>query len=192
MHRRLFALCLVAAALGAAPACARADDDAVQFFNNITVTPDSPVQDAVCFFCSVRLDGKASGDVVVFFGNVRINGQVQQDVVDFFGKVTASDDSSIGGDLVTILGSVHLGDSVKVGGDLVTVFGASHTPSSITVGGEHVLLSPWILFAPLLFIFLIVYLIVYAIRSSRMHAAAAGYPMVPPMPPMPPQAPPRR
>ena len=187
MHRRLFALCLVAAALAAAPACARAEDDAVQFFNNIDVTPDSPVQDAVCFFCSVRLEGKASGDVVVFFGDVRVNGQAQ-DVVDFFGKVTASNGSSIEGDLVTIFGSAHLGDGVKVGGDLVTIFGASHTPSSVTVGGDHVVLSPWILFAPLLIVFLVVYLIVHVIRSSRYRVAAAGYPMVPPMPP---QAPPR-
>jgi len=192
MHPRLFALSLFAAFLAAAPACARADSDAVQFFNNIDVTPGSPVEDAVCFFCSVHLEGKASGDIVVFFGNVRIDGQAQQDVVDFFGKVSASNDSSIGGDLVTIFGSVRLGDGVKVGGDLVTVFGASRTPSSITVGGHHVVLSPLIFFAPLFILFLIVYLIVHAIRTSRMHAAAMPYP-APPIPPMSPQqAPPQR
>jgi len=63
MRRSLFALSLFAAALAAAPSCARADDDAVQFFNNIDVTADSPVQDAVCFFCNVHLDGKASGEL---------------------------------------------------------------------------------------------------------------------------------
>ena len=91
----------------AAPA--RADHDAVQFFNDIHVTPDSPTHDAVCFFCSVHVDGYIKGDVVVL-GDVRLNGEPRHDVVNFFGSVTASDDSSIGGDLVSFFGSVRLGE----------------------------------------------------------------------------------
>ena len=184
MSRKLFALCLVTAALAAAPSCARAEDDAVQFFNNINITPDSPVQDAVCFFCNVHADGKVNGDIVVFFGNVRLSGHAQGDIVDFFGSVTAAGDSTIGGDLVTFFGPVHLGDNVKVGGDLVTIFGPTHTASTVAIGGDHVSLSPWIIFAPFLVIFLIVYLIVHEnpqpphaqVRNAALsHAADAAH-----------------
>jgi hypothetical protein len=189
MPYRIVALCLFATALVAAPACARAEDDAVQFFNNINVTPDAPVQDAVCFFCSVHVDGKVNGDIVVFFGNVRLSGQAQGDIVTFFGNVNAASDSSVNGDLVTFFGPVELGENVKVGGDLVTIFGPSHTASSVAIGGDHVGLSPWIFFGPLGVIFLIVYIIVHEIRSRRMRMAGMPpYPMPPfPPPPAPPQ-----
>jgi hypothetical protein len=192
MVKRLLAFGLFAAVLAAVPLSARADDDTVQFFHNIDITPDMPAGDAVCFFCSVHLEGKANGDIVVFFGNVRIAGEAQQDVVTFFGNVSAISGSSIGGDLVTFFGPVHLGEDVKVGGDMVTIFSPVHAPSSVSVRGDRVGLSPWIIFAPTLVIFLIVWIIVHEIRSRRMRMAAAGYPMYPPMPPMPPQTPPQR
>jgi hypothetical protein len=194
MARRLLVFTLFVAALAAAPLSARADDDSVQFFHNIDITPDMPAGDAVCFFCSVHLEGKANGDIVVFFGNVRIAGEAHQDVVTFFGNVSATSGSSIGGDLVTFFGPVHLGDDVKIGGDMVTIFSPVHAPS-VAVHGDRVGLSPWIIFAPFLVIFFIVWLIVHEIRGRRMRMAAAGYPMyppMPPMPPMPPQAPPQR
>jgi hypothetical protein len=192
MARRLLVLSLFVAALAAVPLSARADDDTVQFFHNIDITPDMPAGDAVCFFCSVRLEGKANGDIVVFFGNVRIAGQAQQDVVSFFGNVSASSGSSIGGDLVSFFGSIRMGDNVTVAGDMVSIFGTTHTPSSVAVHGDRVGLSPWIIFGPFLVIFFIVWLIVHELRNRRHRMAAAGYPMYPPMPPMPPQAPPQR
>jgi hypothetical protein len=188
MVRRFLALWFLCAALALAPSCARADDDAVQFFHNIDVTPDMPVGDAVCFFCNVHLEGKASGDVVVLFGNVRISGQTSGDVVDVFGNISAASDSSIGGDMVSVFGVTRLGENVKVGGDMVSVFGASHAPHSVVVKGDRVGLSPWIIFAPFLVIFLIVFLIVHEIRTRRMRMAAMPYPI----PPMPPQGPPQR
>ncbi len=136
MHRRFLALCLFGAALAVAAAPVRASEDAVQFFNNIEVTPDAPVHDAVCFFCNVHADGEVNGDIVVFFGNVRLNGHAHHDVVNFFGQVTAADNSSIGGDLVSFFGSVRLGENVTVTKDLVAMFGVVHTPSSVSVGKD--------------------------------------------------------
>ena len=181
--RRLLAVCLFAASLAALPSFARADDDAVQFFNNINISPDEPVGDAVCFFCNVHVEGKAAGDIVVFFGNVKLSGEAGGDIVNFFGNVTATDDSSIHGDVVTFFGSPHLGDSVKVGGDVVTIFGNVHAAPSVTYGGDHVSISPWIIGAPLLVLFLIVYLIVHELRSRRHRMAMAAYQMPQSMPP---------
>ena len=70
MHRRWLALCLFgAAALAVASAPARADQDAVQFFNDILqVTPD--VSTTPFASSAVSMCGDIKGDVVVFFGGV--------------------------------------------------------------------------------------------------------------------------
>jgi hypothetical protein len=179
MQSRLLAVCLFGAALAVAAAPVRANEDAVQFFNNIEVTPDAPVDDAVCFFCSVHAQGDVKGDIVVFFGDVRLDGRAHQDVVNFFGKVTAADNSSIGGDLVSFFGSIRLGENVRVAQDLVAMFGTVHSPASVSVGQDHVVFSPWIFFGPLLVIFLVVFVIVHEVRAHRQRQLAQAYPLPP-------------
>jgi hypothetical protein len=174
MHRML-AFFLLTAAFAAASTPARADRDAVQFFSNIHVTADAPVHDAVCFFCSVRVEGKVTGDIVVFFGNVHLAGDAQHDVVNFFGEVKAEDNSSIEGDLVSFFGSVRLGKNVMVGKDLVSMVGTLHTADSASVGGDRVRQSGWIILTPLLVILLIVVLIVHSCRSYRRRLVLRGY-----------------
>jgi hypothetical protein len=179
MQSRLLAVCLFGAALAVAGAPVRAEDDAVQFFNNIQVTPDAPVNDAVCFFCNVDARGDVRGDIVVFFGNVHLDGQAHQDVVNFFGNVTAADNSAIGGDLVSFFGSIRLGENVRVNQDLVAMFGTVHNPASVSIGQDHVVFSPWIFFGPLLIIFLIVFVIIHEVRAHRERRFAQTYPLPP-------------
>jgi len=179
MRMRSFAFCLFGAVLAAAAVPAHADQDAVQFFGNIDVTPDQPIKDAVCFFCSVRADGNVNGDIVVFFGNVRLNGVAHHDVVSFFGNVSAADNSAIGGDLVSFFGSVRLGENVSVRKDVVAMFGVVHAPSSVSIGHDRVMFSPWIFFGPLLVIFLVLFLIVHEVRVHRMRQYPQNYPLPP-------------
>ena len=179
MKGKVLAICLLGAALVAAAAPARADQDAVQFFGNIDVTPDTPVHDAVCFFCNVNVQGKVDGDIVVFFGNIRLNGEAHHDVVSFFGNVTAASNSSIGGDLVSFFGSVRLADNVTVGKDLVTMFGAMHAANSVSVGKDRVSFSPWIFFGPFGVIFLIVVVVVHEVRAGRRRQFMPPYPLPP-------------
>ena len=179
MQRRFLAHCLLGAALAVAAVPAHANQDAVQFFNNIEVTADSPVHDAVCFFCNVHDDGEVNGDIVVFFGDVRINGQAHHDVVNFFGSVTAADNSSIGGDLVSFFGSVRLGENVSVARDMVAMFGSVHNSSSVSIGRDHVIFSPWIFFGPLLLIFMVIFVIIHEVRAHRQRRFAIACPFPP-------------
>jgi hypothetical protein len=179
MQSRFLAHCLFGAALALAAAPAQASEDAVQFFNNIEITPDAPAHDAVCFFCNVQDNGLVNGDIVVFFGNVRIDGQARHDVVNFFGSVTAADNSSIGGDLVSFFGSVRLGENVSVAKDLVAMFGVVHTPSSVSIGKDHVVFSPWIFFGPLLIIFMVIFVIIHEVRVHRQRRFAMACPFPP-------------
>lgn len=176
--RGFFAIGLLAAAF-AATVPAHAERDAVQFFGNIEVRANEPVHDAVCFFCNVDLQGKATGDIVVFFGNIRLNGEAQHDMVDFFGVVRAEDNSSIGHDLVSFFGSVRLGENVTVGHDMVSGFGVVHASPSVSVGKSCVLLPAWLLCGPLGVLLLLFFVAVYVVREHHQRWAPPGYPMPP-------------
>ena len=180
MIRRILAVCLLGVAFAAAATPGRAQD-AVQFFSNIEVSSESTVHDAVCFFCSVNIEGKATGDVVVFFGNTHIAGAAQHDVVNFFGEVTADDNASVDHDLVSMFGSVRLGDNVHVGQDLVAMFGSLHTGEGVTVEGDRVSQPAWLFFGPLFFLALVLILIVREYRSYRRRIFLRGY-QFPPRP----------
>lgn len=173
MIRRILALTLLCAAF--ASTRARAENDEVQFFSNIDVPADATVHDAVCVFCSVNLEGKATGDVVVFFGNTHISSDARHDVVNFFGHVTADDNASIDHDLVSFFGNVRLGDDVHVGEDLVAMFGAIHTGHGVTVEGNRVVQPAWLFFAPLIFLSLVAILIIREFRAYRRRVFLRGY-----------------
>jgi len=177
---RLLAIGLLAALCAATVVPAHADRDVVQFFSNIESTPAAPVHDAVCFFCSIRVQGDLSGDIVVFFGSVYIEGHTHRDVVNFFGSVDAADNASIGRDLVTMFGSVRLGEDASVGRDMVTLFGSQDLAHSAHVGRDQVRMPAIIFWGPILFLIAIIVLVVHEVRSRR-RWPAPGYPPPPPM-----------
>jgi hypothetical protein len=175
MPRCILATLLLGAAFAAASTPARAEQDAVQFFSNIEVSPGSTVHDAVCFFCSVNIRGKATGDVVVFFGNTHIANNAQHDVVNFFGNVTADDNASIDHDLVSMFGSIRLGENVHVGEDLVAMFGTLHTGDSVSVAGNRVVQPAFIFFGPFFLLIFVFILIVREYRAYRRRLFLRGY-----------------
>jgi hypothetical protein len=133
MIQRILAVCLLGVALSASATPASADRNAVQIFSDIRVPPDTWVHNTICFFCSVKVEGEAKGNVVVFFGNVHIAGKADQDVVNFFGRVSAADKAQIGSSLVSLFGMTRLGEDVSVGNDLVVMFGVVRAPETVTV-----------------------------------------------------------
>ena len=178
MIQRSLVVSLLGAALAAAATPAYANQDAVQFGSDIHVAREATVHDAVCFFCSVRLDGEAKGDVVVFFGNIHIAGRADHDVVNFFGEVSAADKAQIGNDLVSFFGAIRLGEDVSVGKDMVSMFGFVRAPESVTVGHDRVAMPAFVFFGPLILVGLVVILIVYEVRVGRRRRLlrAYGYP----------------
>jgi hypothetical protein len=175
MKRALPAFLLAIAVVVAAPH-AHANSDEVQFGSDIHIASGQTAHDAVCFFCSVRADGKVNGDIVVFFGDVELNGEAHHDVVNFFGKTTAADNASVGGDMVNFFGSVRLGENVTVGKDLVAFFGSLDAPSSVSVGGDRVVQPAWVIALPPLVFILVILVIVYELRSYRRRQFLGGYP----------------
>ena len=144
-----------------APPAARAQTrDQVQFGNNIVVREGEEAHDAVCFFCSIEIDGTLRGDAVAFLGNIRVRGHAERDAVAFLGNISVGDNASIERDVVVFAGNLHVGDGGTIGNDRV-VF-------------------PAILFAlPLLVLGGILALIIWAIRALTDRSRPV-YPMPPP------------
>jgi hypothetical protein len=180
MIERMLVPCLLAVAFAAGAAPARANSDAVHFGTNIYVAPNATVHDAVCFFCSVNVEGKVNGDIVVFFGTVHIAGSADRDVVNFFGGVRADDGASIGRDMVSFFGAVNLGEDVSIGHDMVAMLGSVHMADSVSVGNDHVVTPGWMLDFPLVLMLLVLILVVREYRSWRRRQFFRNYPFPPP------------
>jgi len=179
MMKHLLA-CLAAAALFVAAAPARANNDAVHFGSDIYVAPNAAVHDAVCFFCSVNVEGEVKGDVVVFFGAIHLSGSADKDVVNFFGGVEAGEGATIGKDLVSIFGLVRLGRDVSIGHDLVALLGSYHAADSVNVGNDRVVQPGWILDFPLIVMLIVLVFVVREYRQWRRRQYFRDYPFYPP------------
>jgi hypothetical protein len=161
------------------PGNASAQNDAVQFGSTIRVAQNLPIDDAVCFFCGLRAEGEVNGDAVVFFGNVQLKSKAHHDLVVFFGNVTVDDGGSVDGDLVDFFGSVRLGENVRLGQDLVVIFGGLHMPASASIGQDHVVFPFWLILIPICLVALIVFGILWAIRSWQYRRFISGHPLPP-------------
>jgi predicted acyltransferase (DUF342 family) len=159
MSRRWLYLCF---ALFLAAICvprAQASADRVSFMHDIVIDDGEDADDAVCFLCSIRVNGKINGDAVAFLGSIHLNGEISGDVVSFLGDVAMGDQSRIGGDCVVFGGPLRRNGNTTISGDTVNF-------------PLIVIMMPFILLAAL------IYGIVSLFRRRRYPA----YPMPPPPP----------
>jgi hypothetical protein len=136
---------------------AHASADRVSFMHDIDISDAEEADSAVCFLCSIRINGKLNGDAVAFLGGIRVNGEINGDAVSFLGDVGMGDQSRIGGDCVVFGGPVHRSGNAAIDGDTVDI--------------------PFIIIMlPFIFVALLIYGIIALVRRRRY----AAYPMPPP------------
>src|SRR5438067_1084971 len=120
-------------------------------------------EDAICFGCSVIVDGTLDGDIVAIGGSIRVGDH---------GRVT--------GDTVAVGGSVHLGDGADVAGDAVAVGGRLDRAPTAVVHGEasstpfHFGVVPPVVFLGML----LVPLLVFGIIAALITWGIAGEPRI--------------
>ncbi|MBV8674051.1 MAG: hypothetical protein JOZ33_11500 [Acidobacteriaceae bacterium] len=150
----IFALLIVAAAVPRA----QADNDRVAIFHSISVAEGEQVQNAVCIFCSIRIEGAVHENAVAIFGTIRSNGPIEQNAVSILGGISLGQEAHVGQNCVAVLGSVRPYSSGQVGQNVVEIpFGIVFIPIFLFVG------------------------IIYLIRTL-VWRARAPYPMPPPPP----------
>ena len=162
-------VCLLAAVFAAAALPAHAEQNEVQFGTDIHVPAGATVHDAVCFFCSVHVEGTVEGNLVVMFGNIHLAGHANHDVVNLFGKTTAEANATVGNNLVNVLGAIRLGENVAVGHDMVSVMGSYRAADSATVGNNRVIQPLWLGLVPLIVLAGLLFLVAMLFGNRRRH-----------------------
>lgn len=146
---------------------AQAEQNRVQFGDNIHVPALGSVRDAVCFFCTIDAEGAIEGNAVVFFGGVRVHGRARHDVVAFFSNVQVDDEASVGNNMITFFSDVRLGREVTIGHDRVAMFCNLKEDPTVLVRHNSVVQPIWLLLAPLAILFGLVYGLVRIFRRGR-------------------------
>ncbi|HTJ29954.1 MAG TPA: hypothetical protein VL346_05620 [Acidobacteriaceae bacterium] len=154
---------------------ARAEKDAVEFFNNVEIAQGEQAHDIVVFFGNANVTGDAAGDIVVIFGNVNLRGAAHHDVVNIFGSVHLYDGASVGQDLVNIFGETRMDENTSIGKDTVVIFGRLRAAASATFGGDRVVQPFWLFFIPIMILVLIIRGIVWGVRYPRRYQYMRGY-----------------
>jgi len=148
-HNLLLLLGLICASV--APAHAK---ERVMFGDDIYVGPEEVLDEVVCVFCSVTIDGRV-GEAVAVMGGMRINGEVEGDAVAvmggmeihgpvggdvaaIMGGVNVHEGGSIGGDAAAIMGGVRLADGTNIHGDTVSVMGGISKGAGAVIHGDEV------------------------------------------------------
>ena len=136
---------------------AHAAADRVSFMHDIDISDTEEADDAVCFLCSIRINGKLNGDAVAFLGGIRVTGEIN-------------------GDAVSFLGNVAMGDQSRIGGDCVVFGGPLRRSGNAAIDGDTVNFPLIIVMLPFIFVALLIYGIIALFRRRRYVA----YPMPPP------------
>jgi hypothetical protein len=143
-----------------APLARAQSRDVVQFGNDIVVREGEEAHDAVCFACSIEIDGTLHGDAVAFLGNIRVRGHAEHDAVAFLGNISVGDNASIERDVVVFAGNLHTG-------------------AGSSIGNDRVVFPIFMFILPLFFVAGFVALIIWAIRAL-VYRSRPIYPMPPP------------
>lgn len=117
MLRPLSAVCALLLLAAAPPRVG----NAIHLGRDITVAGPQQVRSAVCFFCSVRVDGAARSNLIAVAGNVYLNGPVHKDIVVLGGNVTLTGKAAVEGSLVVFGGHLYRDPAATIGRGRVVV-----------------------------------------------------------------------
>lgn len=123
---RLLAAFVVAVLVFSIPVFADGSHDRTQFGHDVTVGADEGVTEVTCFGCSVRVQGKVSGDVTTFGGTILIaeGGEITGDSTSFGGDVRL--DSGARVQNITVFGGkIRRDPGASVSGDVTTFAGGA-------------------------------------------------------------------
>ncbi len=125
MTKALRTLALVVTVSGVA--LAQGHGNRTYFNQDIFVAQGQEVHNAICFFCSVQVEGELSGRVLVVFGSLNVSGRVEGGAMVIGGNAVLDSQARLGGNAVVIGGNAVyeseesiLGNAYVIGGHLST------------------------------------------------------------------------
>jgi hypothetical protein len=139
---------------------------------DIFVAAGQQVHNATCLFCSVQVEGDATGHVFVLFGSVNVSGQVQKSATVIWGNAVVDSQARIGGDTVILGGNAVYEADESLGGSAYVLGGHLSHVSRVEGGGRHrVTMSP--LFSGLLAVVVLLLLSLVIVPRLRNRMAVS-------------------
>jgi hypothetical protein len=162
----VLSLLLTVGALGQAPG------SRTYIGQDIFVAAGQQVHNATCFFCSVQVEGDATGHVIVFFGSVNVSGQVQKSATVIWGNAVVDSQARIGGDTLILGGNAVYEADESLGGSAYVLGGHLSRVSKVEGDGRHrVTMSP--LFSGLLAVVVLLLLSLVIVPRFRHRVAVS-------------------
>jgi hypothetical protein len=120
---------LVLTLLFASAALAQSPGNRAYVVEDIYVASGQQVNNAMCIFCSVQVEGDLTGRVLVLFGSLNVTGHVEKGATVIGGNAVVDSQARIGGD-TTVLGGNAVYESDESFGGSAYVLGGhlSHVP----------------------------------------------------------------
>jgi len=122
VQMRLPGCVLVIVALFSLPVALRAQqpEDRTQYGKDIVIETGQAVDDALCYFCSIRVREKLTGDALAIGGGIEVLGTIEGDAMASGGGIHLGPGATIGGDAIAVGGPVERGAQSSVKGEVST------------------------------------------------------------------------
>ena len=115
LNRKTWLLTLL---LAATASFAQPEADQTRWFSNIVIPAGHEVEEATCFFCSIRVEGKL-GEATTQYGDIVVSGTIIGGATAIGGGVQLYDGAQVQGDTLSVFGDTVLGPNAKIDGGAV-------------------------------------------------------------------------
>lgn len=116
--------------------------DRTYFNQDIFVAQGQQIHNATCVFCSVQVEGDATGRVFVLFGSLNVTGRVERSVTVVGGNAVIDAQARLGSNAVVIGGNAVYETDESISGNAYVIGGHLSTLGERTKATHRVSLSP--------------------------------------------------
>lgn len=141
LTKALRMLTLLFLALPAA-ALAQPGGNRTYFNQDIFVAQGQQIHNAVCFFCSVQVEGDLTGHVLVLFGSLNITGRVNGGAVVVGGNAVIDSQARLEGNAVVVGGNAVYETDESISGNAYVIGGHLSTLGDRAKTTRRVSMSP--------------------------------------------------
>ncbi len=128
-------------------AFAQAHGNRTYFNQDIFVAQGQQVHNAICFFCSVQVEGDLSGRVFVFFGSLNVSGRIEGGATVIGGNAVLDSQARLGGNAVVIGGNAVYESDESISGNAYVIGGHLSTFGERAKTTRRVSFSPAFFFS---------------------------------------------
>jgi hypothetical protein len=129
------------------PGAAQAHGNRTYFNQDIFVAQGQQVHNAICFFCSVQVEGDLTGRVLVLFGSLNVSGRIEGGATVVGGNAVVDSQARLGGNVVVFGGNAVYESDESISGNAYVIGGHLSTLGDRSKSTRRVSFSPAFFFS---------------------------------------------